>query len=60
MEKEIDRISGYAFCPDCSHLLIWGDAIGIDTQDCRCLCCGKKYIAKFKEKRNKNVRSKMS
>jgi hypothetical protein len=41
---------GFAFCPECSHLLFWGDAIGDNTQDCYCLSCGKKYIATFEKK----------
>jgi hypothetical protein len=45
-----DMKEGFAFCPECSYLLIWGDAITEDTQDCYCVSCGKKYIATFKQK----------
>ena len=41
---------GFAFCPECSHLLFWGDDITENTQDCYCLSCGKKFIATFDKK----------
>jgi len=34
-------------CPKCKSVLLWGDNITKDTQDCFCVACGSKYIARF-------------
>lgn len=35
------------WCPECGHLLIWGDRKGKDWQMVMCMYCVKKWMAVF-------------
>lgn len=50
--KDVQWKEKYASCPKCNHILIFGDNITKNTQDCYCINCGVKYIAIFKCENN--------
>jgi len=38
-------------CLVCGNLLLWGDDIRENSQDCYCMFCNKKYVAIFEKNR---------